>query len=136
MVTFDLPAIGPRMAFDLPAIASRIALVVAVACTGTPATQEAPPPAEAPATAPANPPTPPAGAANAPPPDAPPAAAAAPAPGAPPANAADFEPISVPLGPREGGGVRWDGVHTKSAKPIDYGGGEVYDPKLETQRGD
>jgi len=120
------------LTFHWAAIAPGMALVIAVACTGTPATS--PEPATvAPATAPAAPaipaapaaPTAPAQGASAATPATPPAP---PAPGAPPANAADFEPISTPLGPREGGGVKWGGVKTRGDKPVKYDGGEVYDP--------
>ena len=41
-----------------------------------------------------------------------------------------FDPISVPLGPRETS-VKWDGVSRKGeGRVIDLGGGEKGDPKL------
>src|SRR5688572_13096682 len=46
--------------------------------------------------------------------------------GAPPADARDFQPVSTPLGPREGGGVRWDNVKTSPTNPIKLDDGEVY----------
>jgi hypothetical protein len=107
-------------------------LVLTSGCTGTPA-----PPAEDPepveAVAPATPrpleiPT-------TPPMSGEPIAgggarADAPAPGAPPADARDFQPVSIPLGPREGGGVRWDNVKTPEGNAVQLEGGEVYDPNL------
>jgi hypothetical protein len=38
-------------------------------------------------------------------------------PAAPPPVAEKFNPISVPEGPREGDGVRWEGVKVKGATP-------------------
>jgi len=54
----------------------------------------------------------------------------APAAGAPPADARDFQPVSIPQGPREGGGVRWDNVRTAPSNPVKLDNGEVYDPAL------
>ena len=58
------------------------------------------------------------------------ARADAPEPGHPPADARDFQPVSIPLGPREGGGVRWKNVKTAEGDPVQLDDGEVYDPNL------
>lgn len=76
-----------------------------------PVKAEPPPPAPAPLEIPTTPPmdgekiT---GEGSAPPPEAPAAGAGGGAPPAPPPAA--FNPISIPQGPREEGGVKWEGV--------------------------
>jgi hypothetical protein len=111
-----------------------VALALALGCTGTPAPpaeEEATPVVVAPATpAPMQIPTTPPMSGE---PIANGGVREAPAPGAPPADARDFQPVSTPQGPREGGGVKWDHVKTAPTQPQKLEGGEVYDPGLKPE---